>query len=480
MPTGRSRRDRVVAVKAVSSRRIAVGVLAIGTVGLFVTLAAVLAPPHLARRPASVVPTVVETSVVLVGTLLSLLAFGRYRRSHAGGDLLISAAAFLLAWAYILFGVAPDLISPNSVGNGVSERVEVWGMILLRTLAAWYLIRSARVDPSATPRRRTERSNRIELAVPALVGMAFFGLLVAVAPIGGHGLFDQTWADSLSSVVKLADGGLFFTAFACLWRRAEVRQDAFLGWIAAGSVFAGFAMINYALLQPDPPASLPFGDILASAAVCTWAIGAVCEILSYWDRIAQAAASEIRRTLAIDLHDGLAQELALLATQTYASIEDRANPEWHDQLQATAGRALEEARRAIVMLRNDAVPFAADIERTVGWLSRPEVDIEVDIDDTLNESTSDMQRETIVRIVREAVTNAVRHGSAHHIAVTMKGGCSPQLRVVDDGVGFDVDRLSETGRVGLVSVRERAEAMGATLAVRSSPGAGTAVEVSWS
>ena len=143
-------------------------------------------------------------------------------------------------------------------------------------------------------------------------------------------------------------------------------------------------------------------------------------------------------------------------------------------------RALAEARRAIVTLTDEAVPFEADIERTVEWFSRSDVDIRVEIDAGMATTATDlMQREYLVRIVREAVTNAIRHGSARHIDVIFEAGASPRLAVFDDGVGFDPAREASIGHLGLISMRERAEAIGASLAVRSVPGQGTTVEVLW-
>jgi signal transduction histidine kinase len=184
--------------------------------------------------------------------------------------------------------------------------------------------------------------------------------------------------------------------------------------------------------------------------------------------------------VALELHDGLAQELALLSTYTFASAEVRSQPEWHEQLQMTATRALAEARRAIVALATDeAAPFGDDLERTAESISS-DIDIHVEVDSVVGASATDpLHRESIVRIVREAVTNAVRHGGAKHIDILFASDGSPSLRVFDDGVGFDPARVADSGRLGLVSMRERAEAIGASLAVRSAPGQGTTVEVLW-
>jgi signal transduction histidine kinase len=51
-----------------------------------------------------------------------------------------------------------------------------------------------------------------------------------------------------------------------------------------------------------------------------------------------------------------------------------------------------------------------------------------------------------------------------------------RLTISDDGVGFNVDDVSRSG-LGLISMRERVEAVGGTLNIRSRPGEGTELEV---
>ncbi len=81
--------------------------------------------------------------------------------------------------------------------------------------------------------------------------------------------------------------------------------------------------------------------------------------------------------------------------------------------------------------------------------------------------------------MREAVTNAVRHGHARNISIRLDSGNASALRVLDDGAGFDVAGAACGGRYGLVSMRETAEAIGGTLEIHSTPGGGTSVEVQW-
>ena len=126
------------------------------------------------------------------------------------------------------------------------------------------------------------------------------------------------------------------------------------------------------------------------------------------------------------------------------------------------------------------MPFETDLEQTAESISGTGVDVRVTVDAGEGTDAIDpLQRESIVRIVREAVTNAVRHGGASHIDIVFEASGSPALRVFDDGVGFVPAEAVDSGRFGLVSMRERAEGIGASLAVVSAPGQGTTVEVRW-
>jgi signal transduction histidine kinase len=81
----------------------------------------------------------------------------------------------------------------------------------------------------------------------------------------------------------------------------------------------------------------------------------------------------------------------------------------------------------------------------------------------------------VYRIVQEAITNGLRHAESSEIVVSLavtEGLLRVEVR--DDGRGFDVHTPNRDA-LGLVSMEERALALGGTLAVQSTPGAGTSV-----
>ncbi len=86
----------------------------------------------------------------------------------------------------------------------------------------------------------------------------------------------------------------------------------------------------------------------------------------------------------------------------------------------------------------------------------------------------------IYRVAQEALHNALRHSGAGEVRVSLcRGSASVILEVTDDGPGFAPEAASvRPAGLGLASMRDRASSIDATLAVRSAPGAGTAVRLS--
>jgi signal transduction histidine kinase len=86
-------------------------------------------------------------------------------------------------------------------------------------------------------------------------------------------------------------------------------------------------------------------------------------------------------------------------------------------------------------------------------------------------------RAALLRIVREAVTNTARHGKASEVTVSLVSDGNLELRISDNGIGFDPAEEGDGWGFGLISMRERAQALGGQLNVRSGAGEGTSIEV---
>ena len=84
----------------------------------------------------------------------------------------------------------------------------------------------------------------------------------------------------------------------------------------------------------------------------------------------------------------------------------------------------------------------------------------------------------LYRIAQEALRNIIKHSGARRAAVELSGGADAvELRIADDGAGFDPRLADGKGGLGLVSMRERLRLVGGAIAIDSHPGAGTRVEV---
>jgi two-component system sensor histidine kinase UhpB len=82
----------------------------------------------------------------------------------------------------------------------------------------------------------------------------------------------------------------------------------------------------------------------------------------------------------------------------------------------------------------------------------------------------------LYRIVQEALTNVTKHAHANHVIISLTVQQGLELVVADDGDGFDANAVSGRGRAGewgLITMRERAEAIGGILTIESAPSRGT-------
>ena len=101
-------------------------------------------------------------------------------------------------------------------------------------------------------------------------------------------------------------------------------------------------------------------------------------------------------------------------------------------------------------------------------------DLDMDLEDGI--VLSPKEREAVVRIASEAVANAAKHSGAETLRVYLERlDAGMRLEIVDDGEGFDEDEPKHG--FGLVTMKDRAEALGGRLRIDSRRGTGTKVEL---
>jgi len=97
------------------------------------------------------------------------------------------------------------------------------------------------------------------------------------------------------------------------------------------------------------------------------------------------------------------------------------------------------------------------------------------------EKLSNAKRTVLYRVVQEALTNVARHAQASRVGVCLeKRPPDVLMRIQDDGIAFDVDRMWQARkcqRLGLLGMRERVEMVGGTFKIESEPGHGTTLHV---
>lgn len=194
-----------------------------------------------------------------------------------------------------------------------------------------------------------------------------------------------------------------------------------------------------------------------------------------------------RTNLATELHDAISQNL------TGISMELRALNAFNDSLPKEAQSHLSmaahtvsscrnELRNVLHDLRNNALESATMDEALKIALAPHVGDAELTVRFSAPRSAfTEKSAHAILHIVRELVTNAVRHGGARHIRVAgaFETG-TLKFSVTDDGCGFDpaASPGADEGHFGLQGVHERVETAGGEITIESSPGHGSKFTIS--
>jgi signal transduction histidine kinase len=187
-----------------------------------------------------------------------------------------------------------------------------------------------------------------------------------------------------------------------------------------------------------------------------------------------------RMRLAAEVHDGLAQDLAL-AMRELALLDSEVDAQTarasRERLREAVAAAHQVVRARLVELSSSAplgglrTALADVCDRFVRRGLGVHVEAPGEPLDADPAATA-----VVLRILNEALTNAEKHAHARDIAVRVaRADGWLELCVEDDGAGFDTGRELGEGHLGLTVMRRRAEDAGGSVAVRSAPGAGTAV-----
>lgn len=428
---------------------------------------------------------VLDTVDTCVALLVTYLLWGRFWRAGQLQDLLLAEAFFLLALASVLSVAAAASTEPHRWAG-----VAVWAGVALR-LAAAVLVASSSLAGGDRPRvRRRLAFQRIPVVLPLalplggvagvvttlwLVGDSLPAALPQVAPpsaadpvITGHPVL---------LAAQIIGALAFALASVVVTVRASRRRDVLLEWLGPACAIAAFARVCYFLFPSLYTDWVYAGDLLRTGGYALLLVGATREIREYWTGLADRTVRDDRKRLSRELHDGVVQELGYIRAVTLAQLDDGAV---RKELVAACDRATDEARSAVDALgRSPEEPLGLVLQRAACQVAdRYGGGILVDVDDAAN--AADEQRHALVRITREAVSNALRHGAVSTVTLRLERGLDGHcLFVTDCGKGFDPRLLAAGAGYGLTSMRDRAAALPGTFDIWSEPGHGTRVTVTW-
>jgi signal transduction histidine kinase len=198
----------------------------------------------------------------------------------------------------------------------------------------------------------------------------------------------------------------------------------------------------------------------------------------------EAIREEERRRIALEIHDELGQlltalkmDVALLKMRVVADAEATRKI---DDIRELVEKTIWMVRNVASHLRPAALNFG--IVSALEWLAedfsrRNGMPCQLVVRGG-EPSLADAHATAVFRIVQESLTNVSRHAGASRVAVTLVStDLALDLRVSDDGQGFDLDSAQGGYSYGLLGMSERARLIGGTLQIDSAPGAGTMVSI---
>jgi signal transduction histidine kinase len=416
------------------------------------------------------VRSAIETGITLSALVSAVLLLAHFRQTRLLRDLLLLAALAVVALTDFVFNALPAYHYQTGI-YGAGARMA------LTTLIAGIFLAVAFVPAE----REVQAGRRLAaIAVPAAFYWVALGELVDLiagpvreqGPSGAYGPLAITVSVTCAVVLLVSAAG-----FAVRHRDG----DSEAGLLVAAAVCMAGAQLGKLALSVAPPDWVTPSDALRVGAYGLLLAASVRMYRRSQDQMARNALSAERLRIAQDLHDGLAQDLAFIA----AHSERLAREFGADHpLAIAAQRALAASRGQIVDLSASTASSTESALREVAaeFRSRFGVAVTVNVDAGAGAGAvepSERERHELVRIAREAIANAVRHGGARNVTVRLGSRRDNLLlRISDDGCGFGGAGKGTAGTgLGMRTMRERAGYLGASLRTRRRQGGGAEVDV---
>jgi PAS domain S-box-containing protein len=197
-----------------------------------------------------------------------------------------------------------------------------------------------------------------------------------------------------------------------------------------------------------------------------------------------ASIEEERRRIAREVHDELGQQLVRLK-QDVAWLRARtASTESAERL-AALGEVLDETNAIVRRIASELRPSVLDdlgLSAAVEWQvldfgRRTGLSTSLSLDESAD-ALGNAPATALFRILQEALTNVAKHASASRLNVRLeRRDGEVWLEIADDGRGIRPADMADPSRLGLLGMRERADAFGGTVGITALPDVGTTVVV---
>jgi signal transduction histidine kinase len=414
--------------------------------------------------------------------------------------------AISLTWAWVI--VVAALTSREirlTLGQGLVLAVVVFGAVGVRTVMNQVAMGRTARELEGALAERGEAITSLRMATDeATTAAARFGLLLNSA-VDGIVELDASGTIVLAngafcSMVRLPLRDVVGHTWADMAARSGRAQTALSSLLDTGEailvteVGTTYLEARSSVLPTTPPGRVLLIRDVSGSKTAEQTIRTLLQFLQDRDedrtrllKRTNAAIEAERNRIARDLHDGPIQGISATSLSLEAvklMMESAQSNEALDTLKKVSMELGEEAmnlRRIMSDLRPPVLEERGLIPAVREMCDRWEGELGIPVSiraDPTSDVPSDI--ETLAyRVVQEALSNVAKHAEATEVSVRIEAGAGTlQVEVRDDGRGFDTENAREflrVGKVGLASMRERAELAGGTLTIRSGTGSGTVV-----
>jgi signal transduction histidine kinase len=448
--------------------RVPVSVMALASACVVVTAWQLVSPAHLENEG---LRAAVETTITIFALTSTGLMFVRFRQTQRVCDLMLLGALLTVSLVDLPSSALPALVGAPATDPGMGQRLVSQVLIAIAFLAAVWA-------PTARP---IDRFGRL-VALAGLTAVSVTDVIgLMTSDVGSRenvqtSVLSTAASHPIAFLIQVGGGVALLLSGVAFLRQGEngERERTLLGLAAlllAGARLQLLAMPAHAADWVTPASvtrMLAYGVIL---------LAAIRQHQGSRHEATEAALIAERERIARDLHDGIAQDLAVIAMHGDRMAAEQGP---HHPLAIAARRALAASRGTIIDLAASGAPTTAAALRLVAqeMEARYGVTVDVKIDKDRATELRRGHREEVVRIAREAIVNAVKHGGARRISVELGADHSEVLlRVSDDGCGVDKAIYSNGCGLGLPTMRTRADTVGGRLIVRRRSSGGTEVNV---